>query len=67
MPKQRVAHPQKRWFLILHIVTLCCWLTLSQNLAGLVSYGFVGNTFEVSGTTAVVGTLLYVASVPDGE
>jgi hypothetical protein len=42
-------------------------LTLSQNLSGLVTYGFVGNTFEVAGTTAVVGTLLYVASVPDGE
>jgi hypothetical protein len=42
-------------------------LTLSQSLGGLLTYGYVGNTFEVAGTTAVVGTLLYVASVPDTE
>lgn len=42
-------------------------LKLSQNVEGLVTYGYVGNTFEVAGTTAVVGTMLYVASVPDTE
>jgi hypothetical protein len=41
-------------------------LTLSQNLDDVVSFGQVGNTFEVA-ATAVRGTLLYVASVPDTE
>ncbi len=42
-------------------------MSITQNVGGLVSRGFVGNTFEVAGTTAVVGTILYIASVPDSE
>jgi hypothetical protein len=42
-------------------------MSITQNVDGLVSRGFVGNTFEVAGTTAVVGTILYIASVPDSE
>ncbi|MBW2261058.1 MAG: hypothetical protein JRG91_03715 [Deltaproteobacteria bacterium] len=42
-------------------------MILTQNVGGLISRGFVGNTFQVAGTTAVVGTILYIASVPDSE
>jgi hypothetical protein len=42
-------------------------MSITQNVGGLISRGLVGNTFEVSGTTAVVGTILYIASVPDSE